>query len=84
MAGRVDSWEVLERIGTYAAGELFGEEARQEVERLALERTEMRRLADSYTPTDRHTVAAQHSFPPRREHNENIARVPRLLPRQRA
>jgi hypothetical protein len=47
-AGAVDSWEVLERIGTYAAGELFEEEARQEVERLVLERTEMRRLADSY------------------------------------
>jgi hypothetical protein len=48
----VDSWEVLERIGTYAAGELFEEEARQEVERLVLEgvleRTEMRRLSDSY------------------------------------
>jgi hypothetical protein len=48
VAGAVDSWEVLERIGTYAAGELFEEEARQEVERLVLERTEMRRLADSY------------------------------------
>jgi hypothetical protein len=42
-----ESWEVLRRVGAYAAGELFGEEARQ-VERLVLERTEMRRLADSY------------------------------------
>ena len=42
-----ESWEVLGRVGAYAASELFGEEARQ-VERLVLERTEMRRLADSY------------------------------------
>jgi hypothetical protein len=48
VAGADESWEVLERIGTYVAGELFEEEARQEVERLVLERTEMRRLADSY------------------------------------
>jgi hypothetical protein len=39
---------VLERIGAYAAGELFGEESRQ-VERLVLESSEGRRLADSYT-----------------------------------
>jgi hypothetical protein len=48
VAGADESWEVLERIGAYAAGELFGEEACQEVERLVLERTEMRDLADSY------------------------------------
>jgi DNA-binding NarL/FixJ family response regulator len=43
-----DTCVVLERIGAYAPGELFGEEARQ-VERLVLESSERRRLADSYT-----------------------------------
>ncbi|MDP9455262.1 MAG: hypothetical protein CYG60_10345 [Actinobacteria bacterium] len=43
----VDRWEVLERIGAYAAGELVGEEAR-ETERLILENPEARRLAASY------------------------------------
>ncbi len=38
------------------------------------------RLAATYAPTSEHTVAAQLSFPPRREHNENITRAPRLLP----
>lgn len=38
------------------------------------------RLAGTYAPDDKHTLAAQLSFPPRREHNENITRVPRLLP----
>lgn len=42
---------------------------------------DQRRLADTYTPTGPHAVAAQLSFPPRREHNENISRVPQLLPR---
>ena len=42
-----DRWEVLERIGAYAAGELSGEEAR-ETEVLILENPEARRLADSY------------------------------------
>ena len=40
-------WEMLERIGAYAAGELEGEEAR-EVELLLFERPEYRRLAESY------------------------------------
>ncbi len=40
-------WEVLEKIGAYAAGELEGEEAR-EVEQLIFERPEYRRLAESY------------------------------------
>ena len=40
-------WEMLERIGAYAAGELEGEEAR-EVERLVFERPEYGRLAESY------------------------------------
>jgi len=40
-------WEVLEKIGAYAAGELEGEEAR-EAERLIFERAEYRRLAESY------------------------------------
>jgi anti-sigma factor RsiW len=40
-------WEVLERIGSYASGELEDEEAR-EVEELLLERPEYRRLAESY------------------------------------
>jgi hypothetical protein len=43
-----DTSVVLERIGAYALGELFGEEARQ-VERLVLEISAGRRLADSYT-----------------------------------
>lgn len=42
-----DRWEVLERIGAYAAGELEGEEAR-EAERLIFERPDYRRLAESY------------------------------------
>ena len=40
-------WEMLERIGAYAAGELEGEGAR-EVERLVFERPEYGRLAESY------------------------------------
>ena len=43
----VDRWEVLERIGAYAAGELVGDEAR-ETEKLILENPEARRLAASY------------------------------------
>lgn len=41
-------WELLERIGAYAAGELEGEEAR-EVEQLIFERPDYRRLAESYS-----------------------------------
>jgi anti-sigma-K factor RskA len=41
-------WEMLERIGAYAAGELEGEEAR-EVEQLIFERPDYRRLAESYS-----------------------------------
>ena len=41
-------WEILEKVGSYAAGELEGEEAR-EVERLMFERPDYRRLAESYT-----------------------------------
>jgi anti-sigma factor RsiW len=40
-------WEVLERIGSYAAGELEDGEAR-EVEELLFERPEYRSLAESY------------------------------------
>ena len=40
-------WEMLERIGAYAAGELGDEEA-IEVERLIFERPEYGRLAESY------------------------------------
>jgi hypothetical protein len=43
----VDCWEVLEKIGAYAAGELENEEAR-EAERLIYESPEHRRLAESY------------------------------------
>ena len=42
-----ENWEVLERIGAYAASELPPEEAR-EVERLILEDPEALRLAESY------------------------------------
>ncbi len=42
-----ERWEVLELIGTYAAGELEGEEA-LEAEQLIFERPEYRRLAESY------------------------------------
>lgn len=45
-----------------------------------LSEVDRRCLADSYALTGSHAVAAQLSFPPRREHNQNIARVPRLLP----
>ena len=41
-------WEILEKVGSYAAGELGDEEAR-EVERLMYERPDCRRLAESYT-----------------------------------
>jgi anti-sigma-K factor RskA len=41
-------WEILEKVGSYAAGELEGEETR-EVERLMFERPDYRRLAESYT-----------------------------------
>ena len=39
-----ERWEVLEKIGAYAAGELEGEEAR-EAEQLIFERPDYRRLA---------------------------------------
>lgn len=41
-------WEILEKVGAYAADEMEGEEAR-EVERLMFERPDYRRLAESYT-----------------------------------
>ena len=41
-------WEILDKVGAYAAGELAGEEARA-VERLMFERPDYRRLAESYT-----------------------------------
>ena len=41
-------WEILEKVGSYAAGELEEEEAR-EVERLIYERPDYRHLAESYT-----------------------------------
>ena len=40
-------WEVLEKIGAYAAGELEGEGA-LEAERLIFENAEYRRLSESY------------------------------------
>jgi anti-sigma-K factor RskA len=43
----VERWEILEKIGAYAAGELEGEEAR-EAEQLTFERPDYRRLAESY------------------------------------
>jgi len=42
-----DRWEVLERLGEFAAGELPGQEAR-EIERFILEDPEGQRLAASY------------------------------------
>ena len=45
---RADRWEVLEKVGSYVAGELSGEEAR-ETERFVREGgAEGRRLAESY------------------------------------
>ena len=41
-------WEILEKVGACAAGELEGEEARK-VEQLMYERPDYRRLAESYT-----------------------------------
>jgi hypothetical protein len=41
-------WEMLEKVGAFAAGEVEGEDAR-EVERLMFERPDYRRLAESYT-----------------------------------
>ena len=41
-------WELLERIGAYAAGELSGEEAR-DVERLILEDAEALGVAESFS-----------------------------------
>ena len=43
----VDRWEVLEKIGAYAAGELEGEEAR-EAEQLIFDKPDLWRLAESY------------------------------------
>jgi anti-sigma-K factor RskA len=48
MAADDRRWEILEKVGAYAAGELEGEDAR-EVERLMYERPDYRRLAESYT-----------------------------------
>ncbi len=45
--GEQERWEVLEKIGAYAAGELEGEEAR-EAEQLIFDRPDCRRLAESY------------------------------------
>ena len=42
-----ERWEVLEKIGAYAAGELEGEEAR-DAEQLIFEHPDYRRLAESY------------------------------------
>lgn len=47
MSAGEQRWEMLEKIGAYAAGELEGEEAR-EVEQLIFERPDYRRLAESY------------------------------------
>lgn len=41
-------WEVLEKIGAYASGELEGDEAR-EAERLLLQNEDYHRLVESYT-----------------------------------
>jgi anti-sigma-K factor RskA len=43
----LDRWEVLEKIGAYAASELEGEEAR-EAEQQIFDRPDYRRLAESY------------------------------------
>lgn len=47
MSAGEQRWEMLEKIGAYAAGEIEGEEAR-EVEQLIFERPDYRRLAESY------------------------------------
>jgi hypothetical protein len=47
MIGGQDHWEILERIGAYAANELSTEEMR-EVEQLILDDPEALRLAESY------------------------------------
>jgi hypothetical protein len=41
-------WEILEKVGSFAAGELEDQEAR-EVEQLMYGRPDLRRLAESYT-----------------------------------
>ena len=46
--GEQEHWDVLEKIGAYAAGELEGEEAR-EAEQLIFDRPDYRRLAESYS-----------------------------------
>ena len=46
--GQQERWEVLEKIGAYAAGELEGEEAR-EAEQLIFDKPDYRRLAESYS-----------------------------------
>ena len=43
-----DAWAFLERVGSYVAGELEREDAK-EVERLILENPDYQRLAESYT-----------------------------------
>jgi hypothetical protein len=47
VSGGQDHWEILERIGAYAASELSPEEMR-EVEQLILDDPEALRLAESY------------------------------------
>ena len=46
MSSAVDRWEILERIGAYAAGELSDEQAKKTA-RLVLEDAQARRLANS-------------------------------------
>lgn len=43
-----ERWEIMEKIGAYAAGELEGEEAR-EAENLLLQNEDYHRLVESYT-----------------------------------
>ncbi|MGH3915281.1 MAG: lantibiotic dehydratase [Pseudonocardiaceae bacterium] len=45
-----------------------------------LAEADRQRLADSYTAAGDRALAVHLSFPPRREHNENITRAPQLLP----
>jgi hypothetical protein len=47
MMPAAERWEVLEKIGAYAAGELTGDEA-LEAEQIIFERADHRRLAESY------------------------------------
>ena len=69
--GRFELWiDAIPRSGSSMAGRFA----------YLLDETDREHLAASYRAEAADTIAVQLSFPPRRLHNENITRVPQLLP----